>query len=293
MEMHQIRYFLAVCDTLNFTRAAERCGVTQPALTRAIQKLEYELGGPLLRRERQQTHLTDLGRLMLPRLAQILRETEVAATTAASFLRLDTAPLSVGIMCTIGPLRFTGFLQSLREAHPGLEIAMQDGTLDQLKAALIAGEIDVAVLAQPDPFPPEMQATCIYRERFVVGFAAGHRFERLDEIPLRALHGESYLARLNCEFRDRLGEIHAAHGVVARIAYRSAREEWVQTMAAAGLGLCLIPRYSPVVAGLMSRPITEPEILREVSLVSMAARRPSPAVGAFIAAAQGHAWNDA
>ena len=62
MEMHQIRYFLAVAETLNFTRAAEKCNVTQPALTRAIQKLEEELGGLLLRRERSLTHLSDLGR---------------------------------------------------------------------------------------------------------------------------------------------------------------------------------------------------------------------------------------
>jgi LysR family hydrogen peroxide-inducible transcriptional activator len=64
MEMHQVRYFLAVADTLNFTRAAEQCHVSQPALTRAIQQLEEELGGLLLRRERKLTHWTDFGRLI-------------------------------------------------------------------------------------------------------------------------------------------------------------------------------------------------------------------------------------
>jgi LysR family transcriptional regulator, hydrogen peroxide-inducible genes activator len=66
MEMYQIRYFLAVAESLNFTRAAERCNVTQSALTRAIQKLEEELGGLLLWRVRNLTHLSDLGRLMKP-----------------------------------------------------------------------------------------------------------------------------------------------------------------------------------------------------------------------------------
>jgi LysR family transcriptional regulator, hydrogen peroxide-inducible genes activator len=68
---HQIRYFLAVADTLNFTRAAEQCHVSQPALTRAIQQLEEELGGLLLRRERKLTHLTDFGRLLVPHLRQL------------------------------------------------------------------------------------------------------------------------------------------------------------------------------------------------------------------------------
>ncbi len=58
MEMHQVRYFLAVCETLNFTRAAERCNLAQPSLSRAIKKLEDELGGLLFRRERNRTHLT-------------------------------------------------------------------------------------------------------------------------------------------------------------------------------------------------------------------------------------------
>src|ERR1043166_5326779 len=69
MEMHQVRYFLAVADTLNFTRAAEQCHVSQPALTRAIQQLEEEFGGLLLRRERKLTHLTDFGRLIEPHYA--------------------------------------------------------------------------------------------------------------------------------------------------------------------------------------------------------------------------------
>jgi DNA-binding transcriptional LysR family regulator len=74
MEMHQVRYFLAVADALNFTRVAEHCNVSQPALTRAIQQLEEELGGLLLRRERKLTHLTDFGRLIAPHLRQLLAD---------------------------------------------------------------------------------------------------------------------------------------------------------------------------------------------------------------------------
>src|SRR6516225_8569832 len=88
MEMHQVRYFLAVADTLNFTRAAELCHVSQPALTRAIQQLEEELGGLLLRRERKLTHLTDFGRLLEPHLRQLAADAEAAKTTAKRFLSL-------------------------------------------------------------------------------------------------------------------------------------------------------------------------------------------------------------
>ena len=89
MELHQIRYFLALCDTLNFTRAAEQCNVTQPALSRAIRSLEQEVGGLLFRRERGLTHLTDLGRLVRPRLEQAMREMEAAKESAKSFLKVE------------------------------------------------------------------------------------------------------------------------------------------------------------------------------------------------------------
>ena len=88
MEMHQVRYFLAVSETLNFTRAAERCNVSQPALTRAVKKLEEELGGPLFRRERNLSHLTELGRMMKPHLEQSLAGTIAAMATAQDFQNL-------------------------------------------------------------------------------------------------------------------------------------------------------------------------------------------------------------
>jgi len=74
MEMHQVRYFLAVARTLNFTRAAEECNVAQPSLTRAIRQLEDELGGDLFRRERPHAQLTELGQRMPAAVAAMLRQ---------------------------------------------------------------------------------------------------------------------------------------------------------------------------------------------------------------------------
>ena len=97
MEMHQVRYFLALSDTLNFTRAAERCNVAQPSLTVAIKKLEAELGGPLFRRERNRSHLTDLGRLMKPHFERI-RDTSsnnqsIQLRSKTKGARCGTAPI--------------------------------------------------------------------------------------------------------------------------------------------------------------------------------------------------------
>jgi DNA-binding transcriptional LysR family regulator len=80
--MHLVRYFLALCETLNFSRAAGTCNVSQPDLTRAVRKLEEEPGGLLLRREHLLTHLTDFGRLVRPHLEQMMAEAEAAKSTA-------------------------------------------------------------------------------------------------------------------------------------------------------------------------------------------------------------------
>ena len=86
MEMHQVRYFLATVSELNFTKAAEKCNVTQPSLTRAIKQLEDELGGDLFRRERPQAQLTELGQRMLPLLQQCY-ESALGARSLASAIK--------------------------------------------------------------------------------------------------------------------------------------------------------------------------------------------------------------
>jgi DNA-binding transcriptional LysR family regulator len=290
MEMHQIRYFLAVCETLNFTRAAERCNVTQPALTRAIQKLEEEVGALLFRRERNLTHLTDLGRLMRPHLEQVLGGAETAKQAAKGFLKLDDAPLNLGVMCTIGPQRFMGFLAEFRQRHPGVELTLLESVPQRLSDLLMEGKLDVAVMAQPGTFAERFDVRPLYLERFVIAFPAGHRFEQRNALAVQDVDGENYLSRINCEYRDLLAQLCAERGATVHRVYRSEREDWIQTMVAAGLGVCFMPEYSASHPGIVSRPVVDPPVEREVSLITVAGRRFSPAVAAFVDAVRRYEW---
>jgi LysR family hydrogen peroxide-inducible transcriptional activator len=290
LELHQIRYFLAVCEELNFTRAAEKCNVSQPALSRAVQKLEEELGGLLFRRERASTHLTDLGQLMRPRLEQILAETAEVKSTAKRFLNLQNAPLKVGVMCTIGPLRFIGFLARFRQDHPGIELTLVEGVPAELAARLSEGGLDLAVMVLPPGADERLQAQTLYEERFVVAFPPGHRFESRNAVRMADMQGESYLTRINCEYYDQLSEACRARNVVMADAYRSEREDWIQTMVMAGMGVCFMPEFSPVLPGLQQRLLIEPELVRRVCLVTVAGRRFSPATAAFVRAIRAYKW---
>ncbi|MCB9960143.1 MAG: LysR family transcriptional regulator [Rhodospirillaceae bacterium] len=290
MEMHQIRYFLAVAETLNFTRAAERCNVTQPALTRAIQKLEDEFGGLLFRRERQLTHLTDLGRLVKPQLDRIWQDTEATKSTARNFLKLEDAPLNIGLMCTIGPMRGIGFLNDFRTANPGIEVTLLEGVPAKLAELLTEGAIDVAVMAQADDFSDQFNVHPLYREHFTIAFPPGHRFAAANAVQYRDIHGETYLRRLNCEYWDHLRSISMSMGVQVRVAYRSEREDWIQTMVMAGMGICFLPEFSVLLPGLQTRRVIDPEVTRDVSLVTVPGRRFSPAVATFVRAIKAYGW---
>ena len=295
MEMHQIRYFLAVAETLNFTRAAELCNVSQPALSRAVQLLEEEVGGLLFRRERNQTHLTDLGLLMRPRLQSVLENTREAKAAAQRFLTLDEAHVTLGVMCTIGPRRFMGLLADFQAKHPGIELRLIEGVPNTLGDRLASGELDLAIMAQAPSLneggmTERFNSRPLYRERFTLAFPAGHRFEQMERVPIAALKGENYLRRVNCEYRDYLAQLCDEKDVGLRITHISEREDWIQNMVAAGLGVCFLPEYSAVFPGVQTRPVVDPEVTREISLVSVAGRRFSPAEVTFIDAVKRYRW---
>jgi LysR family transcriptional regulator, hydrogen peroxide-inducible genes activator len=292
MEMHQVRYFLAVADTLNFTRAAELCIVSQPALTRAIQQLEDELGGLLLRRERKLTHLTDFGRLIQPHLRQLLADAEAAKTTAKRFLSLQQAQIRLGIMCTVGPARFMSFLADFHASNPGCEITLVEGVPARLSEMLLQGELDLTVMAQPEPFNERLDVLPLYDERFCIAFPTGHRLDQQNRVEISDIAGETYLRRINCEYRDYLADQLRALGLAVRVGFESEREDWIQMMVAAGFGVCFLPEFSPTIPGVRTQPVTDPEVVREISLVSMSGRRFSPAVMTFARAIRSHDWSN-
>lgn len=290
MEMHQVRYFLAVADTLNFTRAADVCNVTQPALTRAIQKLEEELGGLLLRREHNLTHLTDFGRLIRPHLEQLAANAEAAKSTAKQFLKMENASISLGVMCTVGPARFMSFLAEFRQAHPGCEITVVEGVPARLADLLMEGRLDIAVMAQPHAFSDRLDVLPLYRERFCIAFPTGHRLQEKNSVSISDVEGETYLRRINCEYRDYLAEQCRARGFSVEVGFQSEREDWIQMAVAAGFGVCFLPEYSPTIPGVQTRVVVAPEVVREVALVSIAGRRFSPAVTSLTRAIRSYKW---
>ncbi len=293
MEMHQIRYFLAVCRAGSFTRAAEDCGISQPALTAAIKKLETELGDPLFRREGRKVFLSPLGELMQPKLENVMRDMQSVELAVQGYKLLERVPLKLGIMTTIGPARVDRALSTFQRANPGVDLEVRLGAFDELMQALHDDEINMAILSSPRGFDESYRATPIYQDRYLVIFPPGHRFENQTAVRLADVAGESYVDRLHCEYREIVMATCEEHSIELYARFRAERDDWIQAMVAAGVGFAFMPEGAVTHAGVSSRPLIEPEVERDVHLVHMPGRKHSPAEAAFIRELGGFARDNA
>jgi DNA-binding transcriptional LysR family regulator len=282
VEMYQVRYFLAVADLLNFTRAAERLHVAQPSLTRAIQKLEDELGGPLFRRERANTHLTELGRMMLPHLSASLAAAEAAKSQAISFSRREAGHLTIGACSTVCAETVAPLLAAVAAEIAGLELDVVVAPSAALEERLLAGELDAAFLTPLDGAGHErFDVRGVLEDAFVVAFAPGHRFERAAELALEDLDGEAIVVRAGCGHEDHIAAAMDARGVARAVRHRSDDERFVAAIVRAGLAVAVLPSSVAAARRLPFRPLDLPLPFR-VALTTVAGRRHSPALAALL-----------
>jgi DNA-binding transcriptional LysR family regulator len=290
MKLHQIRYFVALCETLSFARAAERCGVSQPSLTRAVQSLEEELGGRLVQRERRLTHLTKLGDVVRPMLEEVLAHAEGTKAAAQRFLKSEAKPVRLGVVPSVGPLRLAPFLARFGAQHPGIEVVLVDGDAARLEELLLGGKLEAALAARLGPAHDRLRHHRLYRERVVVVLPEGHRFERQNAVPLVDLKGENFLLRANCDMRALILESCRKQGFQPTIVWRGEREDWIQTMVAAGCGVTVMPENLHLGHATLARPLIEPELQRDVSLVTVAGRPHEPSIQHLVRAIRAHNW---
>ena len=290
MEMQQVRYFVALARTLNFTRAAEQCNVSQPALTRAIQQLEHELGGPLFHRERNNTHLSELGRMMLPYLESVEASTHAAKQAAQAAKKIENITLTLGSMCTIGPQLVGELIVRFQAEHPDVEVRVIEGEAGAMIDALEKGDLHISIVGIPEEMPESLHQVPIFSERFVIVIPRGHPWEQKNAIRVAELNGEPYVGRSNCEVFQMVTEDFARRGVTTKKVFSSPRDDWVQKMIKAGLGFGFFPEFCVTDPDLVVRPLVEPGYSRTIYLATVRGRPHSPAVGAFVREARRHAW---
>lgn len=290
MELHQVRYFLAVASTLNFTRAAEMCNVTQPALTKGVQKLEQELGGQLIYRERQLTHLTDLGKAVLPMLERAFASTEAVRRRAREFQQKKVAPLTIGLAPCISASLVLDPISEIRKFVPGLHVELREETPTRLVELLLEGEINAALVGDIDDKPERIDDWALFSERYVAVLASSHQLADLPVIGMEALREATILYRTNCDALPKFQHLLFPDAPPDHN-HRSGREQHLQHLAAAGFGIVLTPEHMPRLPSLKALPIEGDPVWREVHLLAVQGRRYSPALDAFVKVARLRDWS--
>lgn len=289
IDIKRVRYFLRLAETLNFSATARDFNVSQPALTKAISRLETEVGGRLIRREGINTHLTPLGFGLKEHFVELNESALRAQQAAERLVRGDMPILRIGLMCTIGPRPLARFLSGFSAQLSDLEYVITDLARDNLAKKLLDGECDVALVgAEIDS--QRIRHHQLYTEPMVMACAQDHALARRKEISTAEIAQQPYVDRLQCEFRETfLTEAHR-NGFQPEFAGRSDREEWAQALVAAGLGVTLLPARSVVVPGLRLVPATDPYLERNVSIAVPIGREDTNTIQQFLRAVRQYDW---
>src|SRR5215472_8098271 len=245
MEMHQVRYFLAVARTLNFTRAADECNVTQPSLTRAIKQLEAELGGDLFRRERP-TQLTELGQRMHPLLKQCYDAATGARSLASSFKSGEIGALRIALTRSVDLSLLIPFLNQVKRQFNRLEFKFLRGTSTEVAEMLKKGDAELGIAAELDHDWDRLDTWPLFTEDFQLVTSRGHRLADRGNINLEDLRNEQLLSRNYCEHAKRLGALLREHGIDVEHVHEISSERDLIELVQADIGVGVIPDTSPI-----------------------------------------------
>lgn len=281
MELHQLRYFLAIAERGTFTAAAEACHVSQPSLSAQVAKLEDELGGPLFDRSRQGAKLTQRGELFRPRAAEALHQLELATLELADLDGLKRGSVALGSLPTTGTYLLPPVLTAFRQAHPGISIQLREESSPRLAEALLAAEVELTLLDEAG-LAEGMTAEKLFTEPLYAAVPPGHRFAGRASLALADLADEPLiLMKSGHGFRKIIVDAFHQLGLEPRVVSESGSIETIQALVEAGLGLTLVPRLVRKKNGPVYLPVTAPSPTRTLYLAHRKNQPLSPAAEAL------------
>jgi DNA-binding transcriptional LysR family regulator len=292
MELQQVRYFLNLSDTLNFTEAAMRSGVSQPTLTRAIQRLEQELGGILVYRDGKDTRLTALGRDIQAEFAAIDESERRVLALSQNRVRGRRETVTVGVSHTVAPALITSFIAHALRQLPALELVLHPILRDQAAEMLLAGQIDGCFTSDAITGNAKLATVEICNERLLLAMATDNPLASSAEVSLEELAEQSYLDRLHCEFRARVNSALRDRAIAMMPRLRSEREDLIQQAVASGIGVCMLPEFSAIVGGLALRPVRGIALARDVSFQSISGSATAMALRQLRLLVERYQWDE-
>ncbi len=291
MEMHQVRYFLAVARALNFTRAAEECHVAQPSLTRAIRQLEGELGGDLFRRERPHAQLTELGQRMLPLLKQCYDSALSARSLASAIKKGEVGSLRLALSRTIDPSLVTPHVVELGKLFQGLELKLLRGTGIEVLEYLKKGDVELGSPHRSARNGSGSTAGRCSPRNFSSSSTACTLSPSAPPSRSTICRQERLMVRTYCETTPSMLDLLRAREFDVTRFHEVSADGDLLALLEAGLGVALVPRSTQSPATLARIVVQDIDLKRTVNLYGVAGRQRTPVASAMMKMLRAYDWS--
>jgi LysR family transcriptional regulator, hydrogen peroxide-inducible genes activator len=243
MELYQLRYFVAVADAGNFTRASEQNSISQPSLSQQIKNLESELGHKLFHRLGRRAVPTEAGQVFLDRVRRILIAVEDASKELKDSPTLERR-IKVGAVPTLAPYLLPPLLERCRELHPNLLVHTHEDFRPDLMRGVIEGDLDLAIIPQPVK-DPRLSVEVLYREPLLLVVGKGHPLAVKPEITAADLAEESFvLLGHTSTLANEIERFCGEHNFVPKLGHRCSQVSTVKALVALGTGISILPRIA-------------------------------------------------
>jgi len=279
MELHQLRYFVAVAETGSFSRGAERCGITQPSLSQQILKLEAELDQRLFDRLGRSVQMTPSGRILFPRAQKILADVNEASSAVQQDVLSGRGSLTVGAIPTIAPFLLPKYLNDLRKQYPEAELHICEDTTDVLIQKLVRAEIDCAIMSPPVD-EPHLVSEKLFVEDLLAILPNAHPLAERGNLKLGMLDGEDaiVLQPMHC-LSSQIDAFCNADNVARNVTCTTSQLSTLYNLVALGMGLSLVPEMfvkSTTPGPCVTLPFTGKKPKRTISIYWHGARIRNP-----------------
>jgi LysR family transcriptional activator of glutamate synthase operon len=270
-----LRVFLAVAETEHVTAAAAKVHLSQPAVTRAVGRLEHQLGARLFDRPGQRVRLNAIGRLMVGHAQQIVADFEAARADLSRLLDPDTGPLRLGFLGSLGTWLVPDVIRSFRQIAPAAELVLRQGTFDLVAELLRSGEIDL-LLTSPRPrlrIPISWQPLGV--ERLELAVPPGHHLAARRRLRLAEAADEPFVVLGEAtEFRSVSDRLCRRAGFTPKVVLETDEVATARALVAAGLGVAILPMPHHLNPAALPAPvITDPGAERLHGLAWITRRR--------------------
>ncbi|WP_410821282.1 LysR family transcriptional regulator [Micromonospora sp. 050-3] len=270
MQLHQLRYFVAVAEVRHFTQAADIVGITQPSLSKQIHALEADLGAPLFERVRGNIALTAAGEVLLPLATRILADVETATREVQELVGLRRGRVRLGATPSLATSLAPPVLRRFRDAHPTIDLRVEESGSQDLVRDLLRGDLDLALIIMPaQGADPGLRVDPILRESLVVA--------SVGEVATASTTGELRITDLRdqpmvmfregYDLRDATIQACREAGFEPTFAVDGGEMDAVLSFVEAGLGIALVPGI--VLArrpGVRITPLAPPGVRRTIAV---------------------------